>query len=121
MRHKDSIFALLAGWVVAGCAYAPGPSLDASRMQEAPKDGAPAPTYAVHQIDANVISGQLRATAEAMPLPPQSAGQPHDDYRVGRGDILGITVWGHPELSVGAAATAPLPQLDGMAALGNGA
>ncbi|MDN7741637.1 polysaccharide biosynthesis/export family protein [Burkholderia gladioli] len=121
MRHKDSIFALLAGWVVAGCAYAPGPALDASRMQEAPKDGAPAPTYAVHPIDANVISGQLRATAEAMPLPPQSAGQPHDDYRVGRGDILGITVWGHPELSVGAAATAPLPQLDGMAALGNGA
>ncbi len=122
MRHKGRILALLASAIVAGCAYAPGPALDASRMQEAPPSTAAPTVYPVHLIDADVITRQASAaSAGTGPLPPQPApGQPHEDYRVGHGDIIGITVWGHPELSVGGAATTPLPQLDAATGVATG-
>ncbi|WP_141755213.1 polysaccharide biosynthesis/export family protein [Burkholderia plantarii] len=115
MRHHGRMLALLTGWLVAGCAFAPGPALDASRMQEPPNGDAAPAVYPVHLIDANVIARQASAVLPdaGRHLPPPTPAQPHDDYRVGRGDILGITVWGHPELTVGGVAAVPSPLLDG--------
>lgn len=121
MKHLGRMFALLTCWMAAGCTLAPGPYLNPSQMQEPAKSDAPPPVYPVQMIDASVISGQVQAMKSDLPALPQAAAGPQIDYRVGQGDILGITVWGHPELTVSGAAAVPLPQLDPTAAASVGA
>ncbi|MGF6755966.1 polysaccharide biosynthesis/export family protein [Paraburkholderia sp. GAS42] len=109
MTIKSRLVALLLFSGFAGCAIAPGPYLDPARMQEEPVDNSQATAYPVHMINAKVVASQVRVSdATNRPLPQQSA-KGYEDYKVGPGDILGITVWGHPELTVNAAGPAPLP------------
>ncbi|WP_063889900.1 polysaccharide biosynthesis/export family protein [Burkholderia ubonensis] len=112
MRKTGRILALLAGWVMAGCTFAPGPYLDASRMQEPTTGNASSPVYSVNVIDANVISRQAHFGEVDTAMPPHGTHRQSEDYHVGHGDILGVTVWGHPELTVSGATTIPLPPLE---------
>lgn len=119
----------LSVWLLAaslsGCALAPGPHLDADRMQD--DLGTPTGTtkYQVTLITPSLIAEQAKAEAAKYAAEPPSAphrvGQGSGDYRVGAKDIIGITVWGHPELSAGggAAAVQAQPNVAG-AALNNG-
>lgn len=98
-------------WIMAGCSLAPGSYLDPERMQQPSAENKASPVYPVHLINAGVIAQQTRYTERSAGPIPLGLGKGYEDYRVGPGDVLGITVWGHPELTVNGAA--PLPELPG--------
>jgi len=90
----------LVASLVAGCAVAPGNALDTSHLHEEEPTGA-APTYEVHRVTAQTIA-ELVAAQQATPRPlPQShfPSLKQYSYHIGPQDILGITVWDHPELT----------------------
>ncbi len=92
---------LLLTSFLSACATAPGNFLDTSRLND--HDQAPTETYPVHLIDANLIMTQAQATAakvQAQALPPSTLADPSlYVYHLAPQDILGITVWDHPELT----------------------
>ncbi|WP_240655594.1 polysaccharide biosynthesis/export family protein [Paraburkholderia phosphatilytica] len=118
MRKIVKVVAFLMCWVMAGCSLAPGPYLDPSRMNQETQDTKSQPVYPVQLITAKTIAQQVSLTEnQNNPLPaPVPAGV--QDYHVGAGDVLGITVWGHPELTVNGAGAAPLPGGAGLDAGG---
>ncbi|KVU59648.1 exopolysaccharide biosynthesis protein [Burkholderia ubonensis] len=81
-------------------------------MQEQPTGNTSPPVYSVNPIDASVISRQASFSESDTGVLPRAPNRQSDDYRVGPGDILGITVWGHPELTVSGSAAIPLPPLE---------
>ena len=90
---------LLLTSFLSACATAPGNYLDTSRLKD---DGErPTETYPVHLIDASVITAQARAAAaQIQTLPVSRYPDPSQYvYRLSPQDILGITVWDHPELT----------------------
>ena len=92
---------------LSGCALAPGPALDASRMNDDfsrptstgvydVKLVTPELVYTLKQADAADASARERAIRTEL-------ADAKTDYRVGFNDLLGINVWRHPELSFGGA------------------
>ncbi|ADG15578.1 polysaccharide export outer membrane protein [Paraburkholderia atlantica] len=98
LRTKLAASLLLTSFLSA-CATAPGNYLDTSRLKD--NDQAPSETYPVHLIDANLIMAQAQAAAaKTEPLPPSALSDPSlYVYHLAPQDILGITVWDHPELT----------------------
>ncbi|MGF6967559.1 polysaccharide export outer membrane protein [Paraburkholderia sp. WC7.3g] len=98
LRTKLAASLLLTSFLSA-CATAPGNYLDTSRLKD--NDQAPSETYPVHLIDGKLIMAQAQAAAEKIqPLPPSTLPDPSRYvYRLAPQDILGITVWDHPELT----------------------
>ena len=118
-----SIFALTVA--LSGCALAPGPALDASRMHDdlaRPTDTA---VYEVKLVTPQLVY-QLKEADEADARIREASihpGKPEvqRDYRVGFNDVIGITVWRHPELTLGGGEQTPSPDastLQGMGVLG---
>ena len=77
----------------------------------------PKPAPAVPVVDRQWITVELLSSMIAAPTTPQSNMALEQDlqdyeYHVGRGDILAVSVWGHPEMSTTGvpAAVAPGPQ-----------
>jgi polysaccharide biosynthesis/export protein len=113
---------------LSGCALAPGPALDSSRMHDDLSKPTDTTVYDVKLITPQLVY-QLKES-DAADVRAREAGihpgfpEAPTDYKVGINDVLGITVWGHPELTQGgASATAPLPDastLQGMGSLGGG-
>lgn len=94
---------------MSACSTIPGYQLDTSRLKD--NDATPTATYPVHLISADVIM-QQNAPSAAAPLPPSRFADPAQYvYRIAPQDILGITVWDHPELTT--------VQGQGMSAGGN--
>nr|WP_244305870.1 polysaccharide biosynthesis/export family protein [Paraburkholderia lacunae] len=114
LRTKFAAILLLTSFVSA-CSTAPGNYLDTSRLKDdGQHQSQPAETYPVHLIDASVVAAQAQAQAAAAPpaLPTSSISDPSQYvYRLSPQDILGITVWDHPELTT--------PQGSTMSAGGN--
>jgi polysaccharide biosynthesis/export protein len=99
-----SLFSLtaiaLVASLLAGCAVAPGNALDTSHLHEEEPSGS-APTYEVHRVTAQTIA-ELVAAQQATPRPLPESRFPslkQYSYHIGPQDILGITVWDHPELT----------------------
>ena len=100
---------LLAAALLSGCALAPGLSMEAWRQGPGPMEAllegraqdAP-PPGALTRITPELVREQRAALAKEDPTaglaPFFNAPQP---YRIGPADIVGITVWGHPEFSIG--------------------
>jgi polysaccharide biosynthesis/export protein len=100
MNRRFLLLILAAAFVSSftGCSTLPGNTLDTSRLREE-KEPANAPTYEVHRITPEVIASQA-AQVVAQPLPEQRfSSLSQYAYHIGPQDILGITVWDHPELT----------------------
>jgi polysaccharide export outer membrane protein len=100
MLKRNFTVALLLTAFLSACATAPGNYLDTSSLKE-DSSGKPAETYPVHLIDADLVMAQAQqAAAQQTVLPPGKYSDPSQYvYRVAPQDILGITVWDHPELT----------------------
>ncbi|WP_370652230.1 polysaccharide biosynthesis/export family protein [Caballeronia sp. TF1N1] len=84
--------------LIAGCAATPGNFLNTSRLQD--NDPTPTATYPVRLITAQVVAEEMTAPEVAQPLPPaRFADESQYVYRVAPQDILGVTLWDHPELT----------------------
>jgi polysaccharide biosynthesis/export protein len=83
--------------LLSACNTLPGNYLDTSRLKD--NDAAPTADYPVHLVSADVIV-QLEQPAAERALPPSRFADPAEYiYRVAPQDILGVTVWDHPELT----------------------
>ncbi|WP_322041893.1 polysaccharide biosynthesis/export family protein [Paraburkholderia sp. J67] len=93
-----SVLALSA--FVSACATAPGNYLDTSSLKEQPSNQ-PQQKYDVHLIDSQLVMQQAQAAAaQKADLPPSKYTSPTDYvYHIAPQDILGVTVYDHPELS----------------------
>ncbi|MDT6962746.1 MULTISPECIES: polysaccharide biosynthesis/export family protein [unclassified Cupriavidus] len=88
MRSQITMALLLAGTLLAGCAWAPGMRVD----RDAPAASAP---DGVTPISWDLVNA-LRSTRSTQDIDDLlGAVQP---YRIGPADILSIVVWDHPEL-----------------------
>lgn len=86
---------------VSACATAPGNYLDTSSLKEEPNNQ-PQQQFNVQLITQQVVLQQAQAAAAApkAPLPPSKFANAADYvYHIAPQDILGVTVFDHPELS----------------------
>lgn len=100
-KSKFAASLLLTSFLSA-CATAPGNYLDTSRLKDdGQHQNQPAETYPVHLIDASVVTAQAQAAAaQTQVLPTSAVSDPSQYvYHLAPQDILGITVWNHPELT----------------------
>ena len=100
LKQRLSIVLAVSAAVTA-CSTAPGNYLDTSRLNEPAQQG-PQPKYDVHLIDAQLVMQQAQAAAAAdhNDLPPSKyPGLSSYAYHLAPSDIIGVTVWDHPELS----------------------
>jgi polysaccharide export outer membrane protein len=99
-RNFTGLFLFALTLFLSACSVAPGYHLDTARLNEQPSTG-PAPTYDVKTIDAQLVVAQAKFVAAMAPppLPPSSYKNGDYVYHVEPQDILGITVWNHPELT----------------------
>nr|WP_115783639.1 polysaccharide biosynthesis/export family protein [Paraburkholderia caffeinilytica] len=103
LKSKFAATLLLTSFLSA-CATAPGNYLDTSRLKDdGQHQGQQAnETYPVHLIDGPLVAAQAQAQASAaqQALPASHFTDPSQYvYRLAPQDILGITVWDHPELT----------------------
>ncbi|MDQ7977197.1 polysaccharide biosynthesis/export family protein [Paraburkholderia sp. SARCC-3016] len=99
-RNITCLFLFALTIFLSACSVAPGNHLDTSRLNEQPPSG-PAPTYDVKVIDAQLVVEQAKfaAAMAPAPLPPSQYTLQNYVYHVEPQDILGVTVWNHPELT----------------------
>jgi polysaccharide biosynthesis/export protein len=93
------LFSILSlSLLLGGCTVFPGAHLKAGKAQASDDAVSLSSLVRVHAID----SGLLRSQPTVSPEVPDVLLQEPDayDYRVGPGDVLSITVWGHPELTI---------------------
>jgi polysaccharide export outer membrane protein len=107
MLNKSGVLTLLLCLTLASCGWIPGPDLDASRIQDDLSVKTGTSIYRVKLINADVIAAQVQDASKSGSLLPPQPPEMKGGYRVGAGDILGITVWGHPELAANGAPAAP--------------
>ncbi|QQC67292.1 polysaccharide biosynthesis/export family protein [Paraburkholderia ginsengisoli] len=111
---------------LSGCSLAPGPALDASRMNDDLSRPTDTAVYDVKLITPQLVY-QLKESDEADAHARENGIQPgvpekQTDYHVGFNDVLGITVWRHPELTLGGggqSTTTDSSALQGMGVLGS--
>lgn len=101
MLNRSLVSTLCAGFLLtsllSACSAIPGYQLNTSRLND--NDATPTATYPVHLISAAVIVEEAKQTT-AGPLPPARFADPAQYvYRIAPQDILGVTVWDHPELT----------------------
>lgn len=99
MEHIKTIrttcLAILSVLIASGCAYAPG-----SYITPEDVDTTLGGKVLVHTIDPRLISETRRPLPEPTHNEQLELARGEYDYKVGKGDILNITVWNHPELTI---------------------
>jgi polysaccharide export outer membrane protein len=102
LKKRLSIVLAVSALFVSACSTAPGNYLDTSRLKEPAQQG-PRPTYDVRLIDSQLVKHEAEEAVAARQheqLPPSRYPDPAAfRYLLGPSDIVGVTVWDHPELS----------------------
>ncbi|NIF74884.1 exopolysaccharide biosynthesis protein [Burkholderia sp. Ap-962] len=89
---------LVAAALLGACATAPGNYINTSRLDE--KGSMPDTHYDVKLITPQLVVSQALAQHDSRPLPADLFPDPTQYvYRIEPQDILGVTVWDHPELT----------------------
>lgn len=90
---------LLIAALLSACSTAPGNYLNTSRLDD--KGTMPDTHYDVHLITPQLVAAQALAASQVQrPLPPEMFSDPSQYvYKIEPQDILGVTVWDHPELT----------------------
>ena len=82
------------------------------------------PAYRIVPVTADVVVAQAEQREHVHHandlLPAVLPGQPPAEYRIGPGDIVNITVWNHPELTIPAGTQAQNTTFDGQLVASNG-
>jgi polysaccharide biosynthesis/export protein len=96
---------LAGGLCVSACALGPGMNMDESgyRERNAGKRTSAEGTFQIVPIDAPLLARQLAAQRSARVQPkrdPLAARAEDYDYRITPHDVLSVTVWDHPELTI---------------------
>jgi len=116
MKHAGPAAALLSAITLSGCMLAPGQHLrqsDVASHQVSP-DG----RLQMIEITPKLIAMNLASENDSR-LPEQLLSYQPQPYQVGVGDVLYITVWDHPELTV-PAGSQQTPTLAGRTVQGDG-
>ncbi len=100
MLIRSFVIAVVLASFLSACSTAPGNYLNTSRLRETPQSQS-TETYSVQLVNAPLIVEQASTRrAITQPLPPaRLEDMSQYRYRIGPQDILGITVWDHPELT----------------------
>jgi len=87
--------------LLSGCATGPGMFMDESRLQRTEPVESHAADPVLYPITPGLIK-ELNQKATRAPQLPKGGKEALSDYeyRIGPGDILTITVWDHPELTI---------------------
>ncbi|MEC4168274.1 polysaccharide biosynthesis/export family protein [Pseudomonas sp. MS-1(2024)] len=98
--------AVLAGFALQGCMFAPGQYLDTSEIGT---EGSPESSRVELIPITPKLIAQNAATHVSSSVPAELLAFKPADYRIGANDVLYITVWDHPELT---APSGPQQQID---------
>lgn len=115
MKTRTLLACLAIATSLCACSIAPGPYLDADRLDQTAQPTFAQPKYKVTPIDINYFAEErARIVPATCPLTCLTHRTRADyDYKVGINDQLTIIVWDHPELTSGgssvATGTPPLP------------
>lgn len=90
---------MLLGMSLQGCT-SPGSTLSTFGKTRVVNESAPRIAFKVYPISMNKESSSAVAKLRAMPNPKLDKAMLAYEYEVGPGDILNITVWDHPELTI---------------------
>jgi polysaccharide export outer membrane protein len=87
---------------LAGCSWAPGYHLNSSDLDTSQPTPASKSLPPLILITAELVAAQENYRLEQKNdlVPPPSGPTSYEDYIIGHGDILSITVWDHPELTI---------------------
>jgi polysaccharide export outer membrane protein len=89
MKTLPAVATLLFALVLNGCAIVPGQRMDEGALQRDDSH------VKLVQITPELVEAGEKQTA----IPPELLSYQPEDYRIGSGDTLYITVWDHPELT----------------------
>ncbi len=89
-------------WILGGCSLAPGMHLtDRALGNQLKKTEEPQPIPPeFHEITPALIAAQQHSQPSVQPTVMPGSASAGYHYRVGPNDILSITVWDHPELTI---------------------
>lgn len=90
MKTLPAVAILLFAVVLNGCAIVPGQRMDEGALQSADSH------VKLVQITPELLES---SEAQAQAIPQELLSYQPQDYRIGAGDTLYITVWDHPELT----------------------
>ena len=88
--------AVLAGFALQGCMFAPGQNMDTSQIV---RDGSPESSRVELIPITPKLIAQNTATQVTASVPAELLAYTPGAYRIGANDVLYITVWDHPELT----------------------
>jgi len=97
-RGFTSIVPVILYVLLAGCTIMPGSHLSPGKAEKGEEVPALPDIVRVHAIDTALLN-LVPATRAVMPDALLNEPETYD-YLVGPGDVLNITVWGHPELTI---------------------
>ena len=106
MMIRSLSLAVLAGFALQGCMFAPGQYLDTSEIGT---EGSPESSRVELIPITPKLIAQNAATYVSSSVPAELLAFKPKAYRIGANDVLYITVWDHPELT---APSGPQQQID---------
>ncbi|WP_416137225.1 polysaccharide export protein [Halomonas sp. HK25] len=96
IRSFRPLATLVGVALFAGCSLAPGGHID-YRTETAPIDD----LVDIQPITPALVAGYRQMVSQARPMDPETRRQIDEwEYRVGKGDVLSIIVYAHPELTI---------------------